>query len=217
MGITDTYRHKGLRKELVQLLRTKGISDEKVLAAIETIPRHAFFDKAFMEHAYEDKAFQIGDGQTISQPYTVAYQSEMLQLERGMKVLEVGTGSGYQAAVLAEMKVKVFSIERFRSLHNRSKAMLEELGYHTVKTFFGDGFAGLPTYAPFDRILITAAAPEVPASLLKQLKSGGIMVVPLGRGDDQTMVRITKTGENQFETIEGETFRFVPMLPGKVF
>jgi protein-L-isoaspartate(D-aspartate) O-methyltransferase len=217
MAITDTYRHKGLRKELVELLRQKGISDENVLAAIEAIPRHAFFDKAFMEHAYEDKAFQIGDGQTISQPYTVAYQSEMLQLERGMKVLEVGTGSGYQAAVLAEMKVKVFSIERFRSLYNRSKAMLQDLGYHTVKTFFGDGFAGLPAYAPFDRILITAAAPEVPSTLLEQLKTGGIMVVPLGRGDDQTMLRISKTGENRFETVEGETFRFVPMLPGKVF
>jgi protein-L-isoaspartate(D-aspartate) O-methyltransferase len=217
MAITDTYRHKGLRKELVELLRQKGISDENVLAAIEAIPRHAFFDKAFMEHAYEDKAFQIGDGQTISQPYTVAYQSEMLQLERGMKVLEVGTGSGYQAAVLAEMKVKVFSIERFRSLYNRSKAMLQDLGYHTVKTFFGDGFDGLPAYAPFDRILITAAAPEVPSTLLEQLKTGGIMVVPLGRGDDQTMLRISKTGENRFETVEGETFRFVPMLPGKVF
>jgi len=217
MEITDTYRHKGLRRELVEFLHKKGISNQEVLSAIDRVPRHVFFDKAFMEHAYEDKAFQIGQGQTISQPYTVAYQSQMLNAEKGMKVLEIGTGSGYQAAVLAELGLKVFSIERFKALHKKSKQMLQDLGYHSIKTFFGDGYAGLPTYAPFDRVIITAAAPEIPKALLQQLKVGGLMVIPIGKGEDQQMLSIRKVGEDSYEHSEGELFRFVPMLPGKVF
>ncbi len=213
----DTYRHKGMRRALVDLLRSKGISDERTLNAIDSVPRHLFFDAAFISHAYEDKAFQIGEGQTISQPYTVAYMTEMLQLEQGMKVLEIGTGSGYQAAVLAEMKVKVYSIERFRILHDKAKVMLERLGYGSVKTFFGDGYAGLPVFAPFDRIIVTAAAPHIPEALLQQLKPNGLLVLPLGSEEDQVMIRIQRTPDGNFNREEGETFRFVPMLPGKVF
>jgi protein-L-isoaspartate(D-aspartate) O-methyltransferase len=213
----DTYRHKGMRRALVDLLRTKGISDERVLSAIDAVPRHLFFDAAFISHAYEDKAFQIGEGQTISQPYTVAYMTEMLQVERGMKVLEIGTGSGYQAAVLAEMKAKVYSIERFRILHDAARIMLDELGYAGIKTFFGDGYAGLPVFAPFDRIIVTAAAPHIPEALLQQLKPQGILVIPLGSEEDQVMLRIRRDAEGGFHQEEGATFRFVPMLPGKVF
>ncbi len=217
MSVVDTYRHKGMRSQLVELLRSKGISDENVLSAIDQVPRHVFFDKAFMEHAYEDKAFQIGSGQTISQPYTVAYMSQMLGSRPGMKVLEIGTGSGYQAAVLAEMGLKVFSIERHKPLHEKAKIMLDSLGYSSVKTYFGDGYAGLPTFAPFDRIIVTAAAPGIPDALKNQLKIGGILVIPLGSEEDQVMLRITRKNETEFEQEAGETFRFVPMLPGKVF
>jgi len=212
----DTYRHKGMRQNLVEVLRHKGIEHERVLAAINAVPRHTFMDPAFLGHAYEDKAFQIGEGQTISQPFTVAYMTEWLETEPGMKVLEVGTGSGYQACVLAEMGLEVFSIERFKKLHDTSRKQLDILGYTGIKTFFGDGFAGLPEFAPFDRIIITAAAKEIPQELLKQLKTGGIMVLPLGTGDDQLMIKLTKTGTHDFRKEVGDNFRFVPMLPGKV-
>lgn len=212
----DTYRHKGMRQELVDLLRSKGISDERVLTAINRIPRHTFMDPAFLGHAYEDKAFQIGEGQTISQPYTVAYMSEWLELEPGMRVLEVGTGSGYQACVLAEMGADVYSIERFKKLHDTSRKQLDLLGYQRIHTFFGDGYAGLPELAPFDRIIITAAAKEIPQALLKQLRNGGIIVLPLGTGDDQLMIKLTKTSGGDFRKEVGDNFRFVPMLPGKV-
>ncbi|MGB4831027.1 MAG: protein-L-isoaspartate(D-aspartate) O-methyltransferase [Chitinophagales bacterium] len=213
----DTYRHKGMRQKLVDILRDKGIADERVLTAINAIPRHTFMDAAFLEHAYEDKAFQIGEGQTISQPYTVAYMTEWLELEPNMKVLEVGTGSGYQASVLAEMGTKVFTIERFRKLHEKAKQQLYILGYNKVKMYFGDGYEGIPVHAPYDRIIITAAAKEIPQQLLKQLKAGGIIVLPLGNDDDQMMVKMTKTGENDYRKEIGDNFRFVPMLPGKIF
>jgi protein-L-isoaspartate(D-aspartate) O-methyltransferase len=213
----DNYRHKGMRQKLVEVLRGKGIIDERVLAAMNAIPRHTFMDAAFLEHAYEDKAFQIGEGQTISQPYTVAYMSEWLELEPGMKVLEVGTGSGYQASVLAEMGAQVYTIERFKKLHDKAKQQLYILGYNKVKMYFGDGYEGIPAHAPYDRVIITAAAKEIPQQLLKQLRVGGIIVLPLGNDDDQMMIKMTKTGENDFRKEVGDNFRFVPMLPGKIF
>ncbi|MFN0275553.1 MAG: protein-L-isoaspartate(D-aspartate) O-methyltransferase [Chitinophagales bacterium] len=216
MMVADTYRHKGMRNKLVEVIKRKGIEDARVLVAIGKVARHVFFDEAFINHAYEDKAFQIGEGQTISQPYTVAYMTEWLALEPGMKVLEVGTGSGYQACVLQEMGAKVFSIERIRALHDKAKKILPLLGYASIKTFYGDGYAGLPAYAPFDRIIITAAATTIPEKLLKQLKTGGIMILPLGSDDNQVMVRITKTSAHDYKKEAGDAFRFVPMLPGKV-
>lgn len=242
MQMTDTYRHQGLRKELVQQLREKGIENEVVLNAILQIPRHLFFgnDSIFFEtHAYEDKAFNIGEGQTISQPYTVARQSELLDLFEGCKVLEVGLGSGYQATVLMYLKAKVFSIERHKVLFERTANLLPQIRqflldktgtasdtgkrtwqnvspYTPVKPFFGDGFEGLPMYAPFDRIIITAAVPELPKKLLQQLNVGGKIVLPFGTERDCDMLRITKHGEGQYtEEIFGK-FAFVPMLKGKV-
>lgn len=212
----DTYRHQGLRRQLVEIVKEKGITDPKVLEAIAKVPRHLFFfDSAFLKQAYEDAAFPIGAGQTISQPYTVAYQSSLLEIEDRMKVLEIGTGSGYQAAVLHELGAKVFSIERQKSLYLQTKKLLGNLGYVRVKCFYGDGFEGLPSYAPFDRIIITAAAPEIPKKLLEQLKVGGKFVLPLESGGYQTMLRITKTSDSTFETEEFEKFSFVPMLRGK--
>jgi protein-L-isoaspartate(D-aspartate) O-methyltransferase len=201
-------------------LRDKGISDEGVLYAIETVPRHLFFghDTVFYENqAYEDKAFPIGEGQTISQPFTVAYQSELLQLKPKEKILEIGTGSGYQAAVLATMGMKVFTIERHRKLYERTKALLEKLGYINVKCFFGDGFEGIPGFAPYDKIIVTAAVPELPSKLLQQLAVNGKMVFPFGSDAHCDMVRITKNKEGKFaEEVFGK-FAFVPMLKGKVF
>lgn len=217
MQTPDTHKHQGLRLKLIEVLRHKGIADETVLQAINRVPRHVFFDRAFIDHAYEDKAFQIGEGQTISQPYTVAYMTEKLELAPKMKVLEIGTGSGYQACVLAEMGARVFSIERFKSLHLKARQQLTEMGYAGIKLFFNDGSEGLPVFAPFDRIIITAAAPEIPPPLLQQLKIGGIMVLLLGKEEDQIMLKITKTGERDFKKEAGDNFRFVPMLPGKVF
>jgi protein-L-isoaspartate(D-aspartate) O-methyltransferase len=215
----DTYRHKGLRKKLVALLRKKGISDEKVLAAIERVPRHLFMsnDTIFDVAAYEDKAFPIGEGQTISQPYTVAYQSQLLELLPKEKVLEIGTGSGYQAAVLAEMGVKVFSIERQRKLYDRTRDVLNALGYKTVKMFFGDGYEGLETFAPYDKIIITAAAPYVPEKLLGQLMLGGQMILPLEIDGTTKMVRITRLEEKEYDQEVFSEAAFVPMLKGKVF
>lgn len=210
----DTYRHQGQRKKLVALLREKGIGDERVLEAIGAVPRHLFLDPAFDGHAYEDKAFQIGSGQTISQPYTVAYQSAILRLEPGMKVLEIGTGSGYQASVLAQLGARVYSIERQRALHREVKERLRQLGYGRVRCFFGDGFKGVPAFAPYERILITAAAPELPAALLDQLAVGGLLVLPYGGGEDQLMMRIRKEPDGQLVREDFDRFRFVPMLGG---
>lgn len=210
----DNYRHKGMRRILVDTLKTKGISDINVLNAINNVPRHVFLDSSFLEFAYQDKAFPIGSGQTISQPYTVAFQSSLLDVRKNMKVLEIGTGSGYQACVLAEMGAKVFSIERQRKLYTKTKALLSEFNYH-IKAFLGDGNKGLPTYGPFDRILITAAAAEIPQALVDQLKTGGIIVVPLCENEDhQTMLRLTKQEDGSLKRDEFGDFRFVPMLKG---
>lgn len=212
-NLEDNYRHKGLRKQLVDLLRTKGITDEAVLSALNEVPRHIFLDSSFVELAYQDKAFPIGSGQTISQPHTVAFQTQLLQVERGMKVLEIGTGSGYQACVLAAMGAKVFTIERQRNLYFKTKEILDQLPFR-VKTFLGDGFDGLPTYAPFDRIIITAGAPTIPDNLLEQLKTGGLMVIPLDdtENEGQTMMRITKMEDGTLEKEAFGGFKFVPML-----
>lgn len=211
--MTDSLLHKGQRKQLVELLHTKGIRDTRVLHAIMQVPRHVFFDKALQNHAYEDKAFPIDAGQTISQPYTVAFQSELLRITNKEKVLEIGTGSGYQAAVLAKMGARVFSIERQKKLYFATKTQLQQLNIR-VETYLGDGFKGLPLFAPFDRILITAAAPFIPKPLLEQLIIGGILVVPFGEGNSQTMLTITKLSDTEFEQREHGTFSFVPMLKG---
>ena len=211
--IEDNYRHKGMRKQLVDLLRTKGISDEKVLNAINEVPRHVFLDSSFVELAYQDQAFPIGSGQTISQPHTVAFQTQLLNIQQGMKVLEIGTGSGYQACVLAAMGAKVFSIERQRNLYFKTKEILEQLPFR-MKTFLGDGFEGLPTYAPFDRIIITAGAPNIPQALVDQMKTGGIMVIPMDNteGEGQKMLRLTKMEDGALRQEEFGDFKFVPML-----
>ena len=210
----DTYRHKGLRMKLVQEIRSKGILDEKVLRAIEKVPRHFFMDSGFISFAYRDQAFPIGAGQTISQPYTVAFQTELLQLKKHEKVLEVGTGSGYQAAILAEMGAKVFSIERQRELFIKAQALLPSMGYK-LRFFYGDGYEGLPSFAPFDKILITAAAPLIPQKLVDQLKTGGLLVLPLGQGSSQVMTVVEKTGEQEYQTHQYGHFVFVPLLKGK--
>ena len=211
--VEDTYRAKGLRKQLVDTLRAKGITDEAVLSAIGEVPRHVFLDSSFVELAYQDQAFPIGSGQTISQPHTVAFQTQLLQIEKGMKVLEIGTGSGYQACVLAAMGAKVFSIERQRNLYFKTKEILERLPYR-VKTFLGDGFEGLPTYAPFDRVIITAGAPDIPEALIDQMKANAIMVIPMDNpdGDGQTMLRITKLEDGALKKESFGGFKFVPML-----
>lgn len=214
--LNDTYRHKGMRRKLVELLREKGISDEQVLAAIDRVPRHLFLDNAFVNFAYKNQAFPIGADQTISHPFTVAFQTQLLELKKTDKVLEIGTGSGYQCSVLVEMGVKVFSIERHRSLHLKSKKVLNNLGY-TPKVFFGDGYKGLPGYAPFDKIIITAAAPFIPEDLKAQLKVGGFMIIPLGGSETQEMQRLRKVSENEFEIETFGDFSFVPMLQDKSF
>lgn len=211
----DTYRHKGLRKKLMQVVQDKGITDERVLDAILEVPRHFFLESAFGEKAYEDKAFPIGEGQTISQPYTVAYQSQLLELKPFHKVLEIGTGSAYQAVVLAEMGAQVYTIERQKKLYESNKLFSFLKKYHSIKFFYGDGFEGLPTYAPFDRVIITAAAPVIPEKLIAQLKTGGMMVIPLGAGDVQQMMRITKLEAGVLKEEVFEDFSFVPMLGGK--
>jgi protein-L-isoaspartate(D-aspartate) O-methyltransferase len=212
-NLEDNYRHKGLRQQLVEQLRAKGITDEAVLSAINEVPRHIFLDSSFVELAYQDKAFPIGSGQTISQPHTVAFQTQLLQVEKGMKVLEIGTGSGYQACVLAAMGAKVFTIERQRNLYFKTKDILEQLPFR-VKTFLGDGFEGLPSYAPFDRVIITAGAPSLPEVLLQQMKTGGIMVIPLDQadGEGQTMLRVTKMEDGTLKKESFGDFQFVPML-----
>ncbi len=213
----DTYMHKGMRRQLMNLLREKGIRDERVLEAMNAIPRHWFLDSAFGKIAYEDRAFPIGEDQTISQPYTVAYQTELLNIQRNDKVLEIGTGSTYQATVLAEMGARVYTIERQKKLYEtQQKTYLFRHTYPNLKFFYGDGFEGLPSFAPFDKIIITAAAPYVPPKLVEQLRVGGVMVVPVNAGskDIQRMLRIKKSAEG-IETEAFEAFSFVPMMEGK--
>jgi len=212
----DSYRHKGLRKHLVDTLKEKGISNIKVLDAINQVPRHFFFDTAFDQIAYEDRAFPIGEGQTISQPYTVAYQTQLLDIQPFEKVLEIGTGSCYQSCVLAELGAQVFTIERQKKIYDTNKNEFEFIKkYPQIKMFFGDGFQGLPTYAPFDKIIITAAAPFIPPKLIEQLKPGGIMVVPVDEDECQRMLRIRKNADNSITEEKFDQFSFVPMLEGK--
>ena len=211
----DTFRHKGLRKKLIEIVREQGITDEAVLHAMNNIPRHFFMDSALDNIAYEDRAFPISDGQTISQPYTVAYQSQLLQVKKHDKILEIGTGSIYQATVLAELGAKVFTIERQKNLFDKTKYFVLKQKYPNIKFFYGDGFLGLPTYAPFDKIIITAAAPYLPPKLLEQLKVGGTMVIPIDEGENQTMKRITKLKNDSFSEEIFNKFNFVPMLEGK--
>ena len=211
----DTYRHKGLRKKLTETVRNKGITDEKVLDAIERIPRHFFLDSAFDEVAYEDKAFPIAEGQTISQPYTVAYQTQLLEVKPFDKVLEIGTGSVYQASVLAELGAQVYTIERQKKIFEANKKFDFIKKYPNIKFFYGDGYEGLPTFAPFDKVLITAAAPEIPQKLVAQMKVGGMMVIPVGSGDVQIMKRLIKQQDGSLKEEVYDRFSFVPMLGGK--
>ena len=210
----DTFKHKGLRQQLVKTIKAKGITDEKVLEAIGEIPRHLFMDSSFIDHAYQDKPFPIGADQTISQPYTVAYQTELLQVKKGDKVLEIGTGSGYQTAVLCLLGAKVYSIERQQELFKKTSKFLPKLGFRAKKLIFGDGYIGLEEEAPFDSIIVTAGAPFVPKPLLNQLTIGGRLVIPVG-GDIQTMTLFIRKGEKEFEKHELGEFRFVPLLEDK--
>lgn len=213
---TDDYRTKGLRKQLIDSLAAKGISDELVLEAMRNVPRHYFLDPVLDKIAYEDRAFPIGEGQTISQPYTVAYQSELLELQPGDRVLEIGTGSAYQATILAEMGAEVFTIERQQKLYDKVQSAYPFAGqYRQLYFFYGDGFKGLPEYAPFDKILVTAAAPFLPHALLQQLKPEGILVIPVDEGNAQRMKRIIKKADGRLIEELYDLFRFVPMLKGK--
>jgi protein-L-isoaspartate(D-aspartate) O-methyltransferase len=213
--MTDSFEAKGKRKKLVAGLREKGIGDEDVLRAIDAVPRHIFMDPAFLIHAYVDKAFPISSGQTISQPYTVAVQTSLLKVKRRDKILEIGTGSGYQAAILAEMGAKVYTIERYRDLYLKAQETLTRLGY-SAYFFFGDGYEGKPQYGPFDGIIITAAAPYIPEKLPGQLKIGGRLVVPLGKPDSQVMTVVERISEDKYETTSHGNFVFVPMLKGTI-
>ncbi len=207
----DSYRHKGLRKVLIKQLQEKGIRDEQVLAAMMSVPRHFFFDPIFLEQAYQDKAFPIGEGQTISQPYTVAFQTTLLKLKPGEKVFEVGTGSGYQACILLELKVDVYSIEFNKNLYQKTMRFLPTINYHP-HLYCGDGSQGLPLQAPFDKILVTAGAPDISQELMDQLKIGGMLVIPVGGREKQKMIRLTKLAINDFKKEEFEFFSFVPLL-----
>jgi len=207
----DLPKHKGLRNQLVKTVRSKGVVDEKVLSAIAMIPRHLFMDSGFIDFAYQDKAFPIAASQTISQPYTVAFQTELLQVKKGDKILEIGTGSGYQTAVLIELGAEVYSIERQKELYEMTRTFLPRVGYVAKKLNFGDGYKGWPEFAPFDKIIVTAGAPFVPAPLLAQLKIGGRLVIPVG-DDVQVMTLYVRKGDKEFEKHEFGDFRFVPML-----
>ncbi len=215
--LEDTYKHKGLRKKLVELIQAKGIKDADVLNAIGAVPRHLFIvSNAFVKHAYEDKPFPIEAEQTISQPYTVAFQTQLLKVKKGDKILEIGTGSGYQACILLEMGAKVFTIERQKKLYRSARTLLAELGYFP-KFFHGDEYKGLPAFAPFDKILVTAGAPYIPQALIEQLKTGGILVVPVGDAQNQVMTSIVKISETEHEKSEHGEFLFVPLLGDKAW
>jgi protein-L-isoaspartate(D-aspartate) O-methyltransferase len=209
--LVDNFKHKGLRRKLVEELVAMGINDPQVIEALNKVPRHYFLSSAFLEYAYENKAFQIGAGQTISHPFTVAFQSQLLELQKGMKVLEIGTGSGFQTSVLCEMGAKVFSIERHKLLHDNAKKLLQSMGYKATLSY-GDGYKGMPSYAPFDRVLITCAVPVVPEELLMQLKPGGKLIMPYGQGEVQQMMVIDEKEDGSFETSFHGEFSFVPML-----
>ena len=210
----DTFKHQGMRNQLASTLKAKGITDEKVLEAIKQIPRHLFLDSSFEDHAYQDKAFPIGAQQTISQPYTVAFQTELLQLTQGAKILEIGTGSGYQTAVLLALKAKVYTIERQSELFKKTKIFFGKMWYRPKKIIFGDGYKGYTEEAPYDGIIVTAGAPETPKALLSQLKIGGRLVIPVGL-EEQEMTLYTRTAEKKFEKKTFGSFRFVPLLENK--
>src|ERR1700761_4014265 len=211
----DTYRHKGLRRQLVETIRQKGITDERVLNTILHLPRHFFMDSAFDKIAYEDRAFPIGEDQTISQPYASAYQTQLLEIKPSDKILEIGTGSAYQASVLAEMGAQVFTIERQKKLFDNNKQFAYLKKYPGLKFFYGDGYEGLPTYGPFDKVIVTAAAPFLPPRLVEQLKPGGLMVIPVGEGQVQRMLRLTKQADGSTIQEVFDNFSFVPMVEGK--
>ena len=215
MTINDTLRHQGMRKKLVEELKMKGIRDKEVLDAISKVPRHLFMESTFLNFAYKDQAFPIGAGQTISQPYTVAFQTQLLQIKKNEKVLEVGTGSGYQAAVLVELGAKVFTIERQKELYTKVHKFLPDIGY-TPACFFGDGYKGLPNFAPFDKILVTAGAPFIPEDLKNQLKIGGRLVIPVGNTQRQEMQLLIRISETEFKSEKHGGFVFVPLLKGTV-
>ena len=209
--LRDTFKHKGRRRQLIEELAQMGIQDQRILSAFDAIPRHYFLDLAFDEQAYTNMAFQIRSGQTISHPYTVAFQTELLQLEKSMRVLEIGTGSGFQTSILCALGARVFSIERHQPLHAKAKRMIEFFGFN-ASLFFGDGYKGNRVYVPYERILVTCGAPDIPDVLMEQLKVGGLMVIPVGEGAEQKMLRIHKTTETTYTTEEFGTFKFVPML-----
>jgi protein-L-isoaspartate(D-aspartate) O-methyltransferase len=215
MAGNDDFRHQGMRKKLAEGLKIKGIRDEKVLAAIGKVPRHLFMESSFLNFAYKDQAFPIGAGQTISQPYTVAFQTQLLHVEENEKILEVGTGSGYQAAVLVEMGARVFTIERQKELFQKVQKFLPEIGYQPA-FFFGDGYEGLPNFAPFDKILVTAGSSDVPPALKQQLRIGGRMVIPVGSETRQEMLVVIRIAEEEYKTEKHGGFVFVPLLKGKV-
>jgi protein-L-isoaspartate(D-aspartate) O-methyltransferase len=212
--LNDTYRHKGLRRQLIEEVKAKGIKDENVLEAMSALPRHFFLDTAFEEWAYMDKAFPIGNEQTISQPYTVAYMSSMLSVKKGETILEIGTGSGYQAAILCLLGAKVYTIERQEDLFKRTKKLLDTLNFTSIRCFFRDGTNGLPEYAPFNKIIVTAGIPSVPEALRQQLTIGGMMIIPVGKDNVQNMQKIIRHDTHEFEIVEMDTFRFVPFLKG---
>ena len=211
--INDTLQHQGMRRRLVDTIVEKGITNQSVIAAIGKIPRHLFMESGFVKFAYKDQAFPIGAGQTISQPYTVAFQSQLLNVKSNDKILEVGTGSGYQAAVLLELGAQVFSIERQKELYVKVQQLLPSLGYHP-RFFYGDGYKGLPTYGPFDGIIVTAGAPFIPDDLKQQLKIGARMVIPVDRGVHQMMIVLERLSENEFDEQHFGNFSFVPLLKG---
>jgi protein-L-isoaspartate(D-aspartate) O-methyltransferase len=212
--LQDTYRHKGLRRQLIDELQAKGIKDKAVLTAMGALPRHFFLEKAFEEWAYVDKAFPIGNEQTISQPFTVAYMTSLLNIQKADRVLEIGTGSGYQAAILAEMGARVYTLERQEELYKKAKDLLKKMGYSNIRCFFSDGTLGLPDFAPFDKIIATAGTPSVPEALKQQLAIGGILVVPVGGDGGQVMHQITRHSETEYTDKALEKFRFVPFLSG---
>jgi protein-L-isoaspartate(D-aspartate) O-methyltransferase len=214
MNIEDTFRHKGLRRKLIEELRGKGITSMEVLEAINRVPRHVFMDSGFIHFAYKDQAFPIGAGQTISQPYTVAFQTQLLEIKKLDKVLEVGTGSGYQCAVLLELGAIVYTVERQRELYLKSQPLMSKLGYKP-NFFFGDGYEGIAAYAPFDKIIITAGGPEIPQKLLNQLKINGKLVMPVGGSELQKMTLIDKISDDEFRRTEHGSFQFVPLLKGR--